>query len=128
VTAVRRRLSWIAAAWLCCQLSLLTAAPLSMFGNALHASDSVTCTCVHTGNAECPMHRPARHDAKNKQCGCRSTTDPDAAAVLSLLGPIAILAQAPSASAPPQITRSPIHPITRFTGFIVSVDGPPPRA
>jgi hypothetical protein len=71
------------------------------------------------------MHRST---PKKDGCECRSTTDPDAGAVISLLGPIAILADAPSTCAPAHITKSPNHHITRFTGFIPSPTSPPPRA
>jgi hypothetical protein len=122
---LRQRLGWIVSGWLCCQLSLLTAAPLSLFASAPHAADSMTCTCVHGANAQCPMHHPAR---PKPDCQCRSTTDPDAAAIVSLLGPIAVLADAPAHATTPPITRLPDYSTTRFTSFIASPDGPPPRA
>jgi len=71
------------------------------------------------------MHHPAK---KTPGCQCRSTTDPDAATVVSLLGPVAVLASAPSRLAPPAIAKSPIHHITKFIGFDAPPDGPPPRA
>jgi hypothetical protein len=125
VSVLRRRLSWIAGGWLCCQLSLLTAAPLSLAAHPPEAADAVTCTCVHTGTAECPMHHPKQ---QKRGCECRNTTDPDAANLVTLLGPIAVLASAPSHLAPPPITRLPDYPITRFIAFVTPPDGPPPRA
>lgn len=124
VELARRRLAWIACGWLCVQLSLLTAAPLSLFANAPHADASMECTCVHTGNTECPMHHPA----KKSGCECRNTTDPDAASLVSLIGPIAVLAAAPSQMAPPAISKSPVRPVTQFIDFVAPPDGPPPRA
>ena len=125
MNALRQRLAWIACGWLCCQLSLLAAAPFSLFANATHSQDSVACTCVHTGTAQCPMHHP---QPQKRGCECRNTTDPDAANVVSLLGPIAVLACAPSRLAPPAITQLPVYSITRFASFIAAPDGPPPRA
>ncbi len=125
VTGVRRRLSWIVSGWLCVQLSLLAGTPLSLFADAPQAADALACTCVHTGTAECPMHHPAK---RKPACECRNATDPDAANIVSLLGPIAVLAATPSQLAPPAITTSPVRPITQFIDFVSPPDGPPPRA
>ena len=122
---MRTRLSWIACIWLCCQLSLLAGTPLSLLTHAPAMADAATCTCVHTGNAQCPMHHPK---PEKRGCECRSTTDPDAASIVSLLGPTAVLADAPALIEPPAITKSPNHQITRFTDSITPPDGPPPRA
>jgi len=121
---VRRKLAWVAGMWLCGQLSLL-AAPLSALANAPEAADSITCTCIHGANAECPMHHPAH---KKSDGACRNTTDPDAAAIVSLLGPIAVLVTAPLSVAPLPITQLPNYPITRFSSVPAPPDGPPPRA
>jgi hypothetical protein len=121
---LRRQLTWVAGGWLCCQLSLLTAAPLSLFATAPQAADSMSCTCVHGANAQCPMHHPAR---PKPGCQCRNTTDPDAAAIVSLLGPIAVLADAPAHATTLPITRLPNHSISRFSSFVFPPDGPPPR-
>src|SRR5262245_45934679 len=121
---LRRHAVAIICGWLCCQLSL-TAAPLSMFVVAPEAADSITCACVHGENAQCPMHHPAK---PKPDCQCRNATNPDAAAIVSLLGPIAVLADAPTYVTAPAITRLPNHPITRFLSFFAPPDGPPPRA
>ena len=112
-------------AWLFCQLSLLAGTPLSLFAHAPQAADAITCTCIHTGNAECPMHHPK---SQKRGCECRSGTDPDASNIVSLLGPIAVLASAPSHIEPLSITRLPSYPITRFVSVVAPPDGPPPRA
>ena len=122
---LRRRAVWVICLWLACQLSLLTAAPLSLFANAAHAADSISCTCVHGGTAQCPMHHPAN---PKPNCQCRNTSDPDAAAIVSLLGPIAVLADTPAHATTLAITRLPNYPITGFTSFFAPPDGPPPRA
>ena len=98
---------------------------MSLLSGMPHAADSLTCTCAHAGATECPMHHSK---PKKDGCECRSTTDPDASAVLSLLGPVAVLADAPCASAPSEVTTSPIHQIAKFAGFIASPTSPPPRA
>jgi hypothetical protein len=126
VDGLRRRLSWIACAWLCCQLSL-TAAPLSLLTHAPEAADLVACTCAHTGHGECPMHHP-KPQSQKRGCECRSGADPDAANIVSLIGPIAVLANVPSHLAPPPITQLPAYPITRFVDFVAPLDSPPPRA
>jgi hypothetical protein len=125
VYALRRRLAWIVCGWLCCQLSILTAAPLSLLSGMPHAADSVTCTCAHAGATECPMHHSK---PKKDGCECRSTTDPDAGAVLSLLGPIAVLSDPPARAPNPSITQLPNHPITKFTSRLAPPSSPPPRA
>jgi hypothetical protein len=90
-----------------------------------HAADSVTCTCAHAGATECPMHHSK---PKKDGCECRSTTDPDAGAVLSLLGPIAVLADSPACAPASSITQLPNYPITQFASVPAPPDGPPPRA
>jgi hypothetical protein len=118
---LRRRLAWIASVWLCCQLSVLTAAPWSLLSTAA-AAETPSCTCVHGTNAQCPMHHPASH------FHCRSTTDPGAATLVSLLSPTAVLASAPSHAAPSPIGTPPFSAAARFTSVFTPPDGPPPRA
>jgi hypothetical protein len=125
VARIHRRLSWIACAWLSCQLSLLAAAPLSLSAHGPEAPDAITCTCAHTGNVLCPMHHPAN---PKPGCECKNSTDPGAANLVALLGPIAVLAGAPARLTPPSITQSPIHSISKFSDFIPIPAGPPPRA
>ena len=68
------------------------------------------------------------HHSKSKStCECRGTTDTSSATLVSLLGPIAILADLPMV-APAEIAATPDHLITLFTGVVASPDGPPPRA
>src|SRR5215467_12679627 len=121
----RRRLSWVACGWVCCQLSVMLTVQLSLVASGAHAADAISCTCVHGANGQCPMHRPAN---SKPNCQCRNTSDPDAAAIVSLLGPIAVLADAPAHATTLSITQLPNFPITRFTSFFAPPDGPPPRA
>ena len=122
---LRQRATWIVCGWLCCQLSLLTAVPLSLVAGLSHAADPISCTCVHGASGQCPMHHPAN---PAPSCRCRSTADPDAAAIVSLLGPIAVLADTPAHVTPLSIAQLPNHPITRFISVFAPPDGPPPRA
>jgi len=127
MSRIRQRLAWVICGWLSCQLAALTLAPVSIFAASSH-SDSITCTCVHGHDgpdAYCPMHHPTK---SKSGCEYRNTTDPDTATIVSLLGPIAVLATAPFHAAPPPITRFPAYSITRFIGFVAPPDGPPPRA
>ena len=71
------------------------------------------------------MHHPAK---KKPGCECRNTTDPDAASLVSLLGPIAVLNADAANPEPPAITKLPNYSITRFVSFIAPPAGPPPRA
>src|ERR1043166_3354453 len=119
----RRHLSWLSGVWLCCQVAVLTTTPVSLLVHTPQAADAITCTCTHTGHDECPMHHP-----KQKRCQCRSTTDPDAASLISLLGPIAVLTDMPARLAPPLATPSSDRQATRFASFVAVPAGPPPRA
>jgi hypothetical protein len=122
---LRQRAMWIVCGWLCCQLSLLTAVPLSLAAGLPHAADSISCTCVHGANAQCPMHHPAN---PTPNCHCRNAADPDAAAIVSLLGTIAVLADTPARSMTLSMTRLPNSSITGFVSVLTPPDGPPPRA
>jgi len=123
---VKRGLAWVVCAWLSSQLAVLTATPLALLLHSPQAADAITCTCVHADNATCPMHHPAK---SRSGCNCRGNSpDPVSLTVVSLLGPAAVLPGAPATLAPPAITKSPSHRITRFTGFTAVPDGPPPRA
>jgi len=117
-----------AGVWLCAHLAVVALTPVSLLASAPQAADAVICTCTHTGHAECPMHHPKPRDKGKHSCECRSATDPDAASIVTLLGPIAVLADAPASLAPPPITRLPNYPITRFQDSVTAPDGPPPRA
>jgi hypothetical protein len=70
------------------------------------------------------------HHSKPKKdgCQCRSNTDPDASAVLSMLGPLAVLTDALPRAPEPPITQLPSSPITQFTDTVFPPTAPPPRA
>jgi hypothetical protein len=71
------------------------------------------------------MHHPA---SQKRGCECRNSTDPDAANIVSLLGPMAVLVTASASLMPPALAKSPDHHITSFISFVRVPDGPPPRA
>ena len=120
----RQHIAWIVCGWLCCQLSVLTAAPLSLFAGLPQAADSIACTCAHGASGQCPMHHQT---APKPDCRCSNATDPGSAAIVSLLGPIAILAEARTFATRLPITLSPAHQVSRFNSFTNAPDGPPPR-
>src|SRR4051812_24020517 len=96
---LRRRLSMLAAAWLCVQVVLLAATPVVLcVGQSVTGSD-VACTCAHGDGLPCPMHHPAPKTPSS--CSCRSAHDRDVAAIASLLGPVAVVPQAPYIARPP---------------------------
>jgi len=126
MAGVRRRLLWLACLWLSAQVAALAAVPVSMCSMARQAAEAPGCTCIHTANATCPMHHPAKSPSG---CNCRGTSpDPGSLTVVSLLGPIAVLPDAASTLAPPPATQSPIPQIAGFSNFVAVPDGPPPRA
>ena len=56
------------------------------------ASVSATCSCSNDDSQACPMHHPTDTTPRSKSdCACRSTTDPAAAVLVSLVGPVAIM-------------------------------------
>jgi hypothetical protein len=119
--------------WLVTQASILAAAPVSLLEHSPHAADAIACTCAHTGHDECPMHHPRASDTEKnflqkRRCQCRSAQDPDAASLVSLLGPIAVMPHAIAPVAAPPITQLPTYPLNKFAVHVVAPDGPPPRA
>ena len=102
---IRRRLAIVIGIWLFCQMSALMGGPVAMcFGMAADVPGQ-QCTCAHdAGQQACPMHHPAA--PKSKTCSCRSTTDTEALAIASLLGPIAVLPSAIAAVVLPMAADS----------------------
>ena len=122
---LRRRMSWLAFAWLVCQLTVL-AAPVLQAATA--AIDDI-CTCPGgMGGTECPMH----HSQQTTQTtpggpALRNSCAPVDAALLSLAGGLGILTQ----PAVVDLDRTPTI-ITVFVSIPASrtelLDSPPPRA
>jgi hypothetical protein len=77
----RRGLSWMAAAWLICQVGALAAAPIALA--------SAVCGCPLAGlGAACPMHR-AHTDAH--ECVVMNADTVSAAPLVSLMGTIGLV-------------------------------------
>ena len=125
---LRQRLAWIVGGWLVFQTAALMIAPLSMCAGAVVAPEQA-CTCALEGATECPMHHHSTTQSKAKSdCDCRSTADPAAAILRSLLGPTAITTDV-SRHAEPLFSstlypHSVLQPLSQF----VVPDSPPPRA
>ena len=104
----------------------MTATPLGLCVASATAVSAEECTCSHDDGQACPMH-PGAEKSKSS-CSCRSTTDPSATVLASLLGPSADLPAAMEVAEPvlfaqsvPQVESSPID------AFALP-DAPPPRA
>lgn len=123
---LRRRLSFLVAAWLACQAATAFIAPVSLMAGASLA----LCTCPDgTPGQVCPMHR-GHHDQTSDQSRCviRSTAANPDATLLSLLSNIGVMPasdgialEAPAAVVQPQRV---LPPLTQSD----IPDLPPPRA
>jgi hypothetical protein len=122
---VRQHLVLIAGAWLLCQASTLGLTPVSLCAEmTAHATDQ-RCTCADGDGHECPMHHVP---TSKSSCTCRSTNDATTVAVMSLLGPVAVLAHVTSLTAP--ALSSYVQPNSHsfpLSGAVIP-DSPPPRA
>ena len=79
---VRRHLGWIVCAWLVCQVSAVTAAPLLLAGSDL-------CTCPADGlGAACPMHHA---QADIGECVLKSAAPVSVVTLASLLGAVGVI-------------------------------------
>jgi hypothetical protein len=113
---LRRGLSWMAGAWLICQVSALAAAPIALA--------AVTCGCPLAGlGAACPMHRAAT-DAH--ECSLKNADAAPSAQLLSLMvglipPPLPAAAIAATAEAVPA-------PLASIDSRSDRPDSPPPRA
>lgn len=89
---LRTRLPRIALFWLCCQIALFAAAPVTFAATATLAS-SETCECpdAKAGQA-CPMHAGSSSGADSKTCYMRGTCASLDFALLSLSGGVGELA------------------------------------
>jgi hypothetical protein len=97
--ALRTRLSWLAAFWLCCQIAGLVAAPV-VFGATAHALSAgvndADCGCPGTEPGQaCPMHKskaPEQSAADENACQLRSACATADSALLTLsTGSIGVL-------------------------------------
>ena len=76
-----------------------------------HAADPMTCTCVHTGNAQCPMHHPAKPKPAASAATPPIPTRPQSSRCSARLAVLAARRRSARASLNHQITQSPNHQI-----------------
>ncbi|HEY3043313.1 MAG TPA: hypothetical protein VGJ39_04780 [Vicinamibacterales bacterium] len=116
---VRRHLSWVVCAWLVCQVSAVTAAPL------LFANDAL-CTCpAEALGAACPMHHAHQNPG---ECVVRSAAPASTVTLASLIGSLGVIA-------PVQTTSTIVVPGELILPASAAVilrsdrpDSPPPRS
>jgi hypothetical protein len=113
----------------CCQIIGLTASPVALCLEALHASAGVECTCGRGDHAMCPMHHPTPAQPRSKSdCSCRSTADPNAAVLIGLVGSLAVMPERVDVDTPLSVSPLLSASSQRLPNPIVGPDGPPPRA
>jgi hypothetical protein len=124
---IRAHVAQVAGGWLAFQLCLLAAVPTVLCSPESAVALESACTCAH-GDGEgqsCPMHHSST--SPSDHCSCRSTADPRAALVASLIGPTAVLAPVASTPAPATVAA----PARVFSAepleSAVAPDSPPPR-
>lgn len=135
MTTLRKRLSWFAAFWICCQTAGFVAAPV-VFGVTAHASAAVPvdaeCDCPGTlpGQA-CPMHGAKKGHEQTREdenaCRLRNTCETSDAALLTLTGTIGVLPVSSSVNvdlAPAPAAQLALNPIARAK----LPEAPPPRS
>jgi hypothetical protein len=129
MTTLRRRLSWIIAAWILFQSGGLVA-PVALA--AAGFADAVQfCDCPEeVAGATCPMHhgKTPRHAApKPGECRLQNACAPTDAALLSMFAGAGVM---PATTSIPVVTTS--RPIavrpSLLRHFLAIPDAPPPRA
>jgi hypothetical protein len=126
VAWIRVHVAHLAGGWLAFQLCLLTAVPAVLCAPDPNAEFEIACTCAH-GEGEgqsCPMHHPSN---ASPDCSCRSTSDPRAAIVASLIGPTAELAPVASTPVPASVTEPARFVSAEPLDSAAPPDSPPPR-
>jgi hypothetical protein len=122
--SIRQSRAWLVAGWLLAQAAFATATPLGLCV-AAGVAPAGECTCSHEDGRPCPMHPDAHKSAPS--CSCRSTTDPAAIIMASLVGPSAVLPDAMAVARPQVLAR----PLIRLESSPISAastpDAPPPR-
>jgi hypothetical protein len=125
--AFRRRLAWVAFAWLACQAAATAAAPLLLSTADVSSHAERRCECPVGDGQACPMHKPHKPEADNT-CKMRNAFAPTDGALLGLSGGVGVL---PS----PTVTVS-VFDHSTFVQFLAPAeilrghvpDSPPPRA
>jgi hypothetical protein len=113
-----------------CQIVSLTASPVALCLEALHASAGLECTCGHGGDhAMCPMHHTTSAKPQSKSdCSCRSTADPNAAVLVGLVGSPAVMPERIDFDTHVSMSVLVSASFQHLLNPIVGPDGPPPRA
>src|SRR5258705_8632777 len=93
-----RHRAWLVGGWLLAQAAFLTATPLGLCVASALFAPADECTCAHEDGQACPMHPVAGKSTSS--CSCRSTTDPSAIVVASLMGPLADIPAATALAQP----------------------------
>jgi hypothetical protein len=84
---VRRRLSWVVAAWLLCHMANVSAAPLTFCcQNVATAADDEECCPGLLPGQVCPMHHTKEGERTCKMRGSCTGTDASLLALASALG------------------------------------------
>jgi hypothetical protein len=86
---IRRRLSWLVAGWLLCQISGLATSPVLV---AVGIDQDACCRNLAPGQT-CPMHHK-KANSNDRTCKMRSACQPPDAALVSMSGGIGVLPHA----------------------------------
>src|ERR1700738_5700897 len=76
--------------WLLCQIATLTIAPIEL---ARSSASELACTCAHGADNVCPMHHRKTPEGST-QCQLRNAADASGSALVTFLGPGALLPSA----------------------------------
>jgi hypothetical protein len=92
MSAVRHRLSWIAAVWIAFQVAGVVAAPLAFCCERAAVDDEECCPGLLPGQM-CPMHHVRKADKKEPVCKMRDACGRADAGLVSLAGVVGLLPQ-----------------------------------
>ena len=119
---VRRRISWVLAGWLLCQLAG-TAAPLLF---AAQAAIEELCFCPDAEpGAACPMHQKKAPSGGRE---LKSDCSPTDAALLALAGGAGILPEPLTLDTSADVLQRVSILVTQPASVVSHPDSPPPRA
>ena len=120
----RRRLSWILAGWLACQLVGI-AAPIAI---AAKSAVEELCACPDAKEgAACPMHQ-AQKSAPAGQRTLKTACMPTDAALLSMAGCNGILEQSFVVAVGELVGQAVAASVSQPSSIVVLPESPPPRA
>lgn len=126
---LRARVARFAGLWLVSQLAIVVCLQTVMYATGT-AQAVVTADCACVGGTICPMHHGRSAPAPRPDhgaCAFHGTSDPLGAALLSLIGPSAIVTPLPVPFVP-SFARLTAKPAERATVDLSRIpDSPPPR-